>query len=83
MLSDALHATITMLRDELHYVVTLYLKMKEECEIPRIIVNLIDDDFGIVLELSLLTFNMKRRCWSFFYSFLRKYDAKNPLTFYF
>jgi hypothetical protein len=30
-------------------------------KIPSILVNLIDGDFGVVLELSLLTFNIKRR----------------------
>jgi hypothetical protein len=60
-----------MLCDALHYVVMMCLKMKEKGEIPPTIVNLIDDDFGIILELSLLTFNMKKEVLEFFF-FLSK-----------
>jgi hypothetical protein len=35
------------------------LKFKEKAEIPPTLVNLINDDYGVVLELSLVTSNMK------------------------
>jgi hypothetical protein len=35
------------------------LKLKEEVEIPPTLINLINDDFGVVFELSLLTFYSK------------------------
>jgi hypothetical protein len=33
--------------------------MKEKTKIPSTLVNLINGDFGVVLELSLLAFNIK------------------------
>ncbi len=48
-----------MLSDALHFVITMCLKMKEKTKIPSTLVNLINGDFGVVLELSLLAFNIK------------------------
>jgi hypothetical protein len=35
------------------------LKLKEKAKIPPTLINLINDDYGVVLELSLVTSNMK------------------------
>jgi hypothetical protein len=35
------------------------LKLKEKAKIPPPLINLINDDYGVVLELSLVTSNMK------------------------
>ncbi len=34
------------------------LKLREEVEIPPTLVNLIDDDYGVVLKLSLIISNI-------------------------
>jgi hypothetical protein len=52
----------------------MYLKLKEETKIPPTLINLIDD-YGVVLELSLLAFNMKNevlKVLESFFSFLKK-----------
>ncbi len=43
----------------MHLIVTTCLKLKEKAEIPPTLVNLINDDYGVVLELSLITSDMK------------------------
>jgi hypothetical protein len=48
------------------------LKLKEEVEIPPTLINLIDDDFRVVLELSLLVVVLLES----FLSFVKKHDAK-------
>jgi hypothetical protein len=55
------------------------LKFKEKAEIPPTLVNLINDDYGVVLELSLVTSNMKNevsKVQESFTSFLNRYNAK-------
>jgi hypothetical protein len=40
-----------LLNDAFHSTITMHLKLKEEVEIPPTLINLIDDDFRVVLEL--------------------------------
>jgi len=52
-------------------------------ETPTTLVNLINDVFGVAHELFLLASNMKKEVLGlleFFFSFLRKYGAKKPIT---
>jgi hypothetical protein len=54
-------------------------------EIPSTLTNLINYNYGVVLELSLLTFNMKKqflRVLESFIFFLRKYDAKKTYNMF-
>jgi len=55
-------------------------------EIPPTLTNLINDNYGVVLKLSLLAFNKKKRFLKVlesFISFLKKYDAKKPIICFF
>jgi hypothetical protein len=45
-----------LLSDALDFVITMCLKLKEKVEIPPTLINLLNDDFGVVFELSLLAF---------------------------
>ncbi len=45
--------------DAFHLIITMCLKLKEKAKIPPPLINLINDDYGVVLELSLVTSNMK------------------------
>jgi hypothetical protein len=44
----------------LQFAITMCLKFREEITNPFAPVNLIDDDFGIVFELSLFASNIRR-----------------------
>jgi hypothetical protein len=58
-------------------------KLKEEVGIAVAIDQLIDDDFGINLEIFLLDFNIKKKpCGMFnlFLSFLKIYEEEKFLT---
>jgi hypothetical protein len=55
-------------------------------EIPPTLTNLINDNYGVVLKLSLLAFNKKKRFLKVlesFISFIKKYDAKKPIICFF
>jgi hypothetical protein len=47
-----------LLSDALYFIVTMCLNLKEEVEIPPTLVNLIDNDYGVVLKLFLLVSNI-------------------------
>jgi hypothetical protein len=55
------------------------LKLNEKNEIPLALDNMMDDDVGIVVELSLLLTLKKEVCvvLDSFCSFLRKYEGRN------
>jgi len=55
-----------------HFTKRMCLKLKEEVEIPPILINLIDDDFRVVLELSLLVMGVLES----FLSFVKNDDTK-------
>jgi hypothetical protein len=48
-----------LLYDALHAIITMILKLNKEYEISYSMDNLMDDDFVIVLELSLFASNTK------------------------
>jgi hypothetical protein len=55
------------------------LEIEGKTKTPTTLVNLINDVFGVIHELFLLTSNMKKEVLGlleYFFSFLRKYDAK-------
>jgi hypothetical protein len=56
------------------------LKFKEEIANPFALVNLIDDDFGIIFESSLFVSNIRREVCGVLDSFLsleKKHEKKN------
>jgi hypothetical protein len=63
-----------LLSDTLDSIVTTSFKLKE-VRIALALNQLMDDDFGIAFELSLLTSNIKKSCNVFdsFLSFLKRY----------
>jgi hypothetical protein len=59
----------------------MHLKLREDFQIPPILENLINDDLGVVLELALFLFNLKKRLFyvlESFKSFFKKYDKRKP-----
>jgi hypothetical protein len=62
----------------MNYTITMCLKLKEEVEIPPTLINLIDDDFRVVLELSLLVVGVLEP----FLSFVKKHDAKKTYNMF-
>jgi hypothetical protein len=66
-----------LLSDALQFAIIMCLKFREEITNPSTLVNLIDDDFEIVFELSLFTSNIKREVcgvWDSFLSFFKKFE---------
>jgi hypothetical protein len=58
-------------------------EIEGKTETPTTLVNSINDVLGVVHELFLLASNMKNEVLGlleYFFSFLRKYDAKKPIT---
>ncbi len=65
----------------LKFSITMCLKYQEEVTNPPIKVNLIDDDYGIVFELSLFATNIKKEICGVlesFLSFLKRYEKIKP-----
>jgi hypothetical protein len=59
-----------LLSNALQFAITMCLKFKEEIINPFALINLIDDDSGIVFVLFLFTSNTKREVWGVSDSFL-------------
>jgi hypothetical protein len=58
-------------------------EIEGKIETPTTLVNLINDFFAVIHELFLLASNMKKEVLGLlesFFSFLRKYGAKKPIT---
>jgi hypothetical protein len=61
------------------------LKLKEEYGIALSMNNLMEDAFGVVLELSMFTYNIKNEVHGVlncFFSILKEYEQKNSITCY-
>ncbi len=71
-----------LLNDALHFVIFMNLKLKKEHEVVLSFDSLMEDDYGVVDDLALLAFNIKREFHGilyFFLSFLKKYERnKGP-----
>jgi hypothetical protein len=59
-----------LLSNALHFAIIMCLKFKEEITNPFVLVNLINDDYGIDFELFLFTSNIRKEVCGVFYSFL-------------
>jgi hypothetical protein len=67
------------LSDDLHFVISMSLKLEEENKIIPSFESILEDDSIISNELSLLAFNIRREVINvldFFLSFLKKYEIK-------
>jgi len=65
----------------LHVIINMTLKLKEEYGIAFSMNNLMEDVFGVVLELSMFTYNIKNEVHGVldrFLSILKKYEQKKP-----
>jgi hypothetical protein len=61
-----------LLNDALNFFITMSFKLKEEVGITLVIDQLMDDDFGIALEIFLIDFNIKKSrvvCLTFSFHF--------------
>jgi hypothetical protein len=70
----------------LHVAITMTLKLKEEFLIAPSMDNLIEDSFGVALELYMITLNIKKEGCEVlyvFFSFLMKYKEKNICNMFF
>ncbi len=65
-----------LLNDTLNSTISMSLKFKDKIEIVTFFNNLMDEDGNVVLELTCLTFNIKKEIvdvLNSFLSFLKKY----------
>ncbi len=56
--------------NELTSTISLSLKLKEKVEFAPTLNNIMNDDFGVVFELSLLLFNVGKKVCGVLHSFL-------------
>jgi hypothetical protein len=57
------------------------LKLKEEFKMTFFMTNLLEDDMVVILELSMFVLNIRKQICDVldgFFSFLTKYEKKNP-----
>ncbi len=70
-----------LLNDALNNAITMSSKLKEDVGIVQNFNQFLDDDFAIILELSLFAFNIKKEVCGVldsFFSFLKNYEEKKP-----
>jgi hypothetical protein len=56
--------------DDLISTISLSLKLQEKVEISPTLNNIMNDDFGVAFELSLLVFNIEKEMCGMLYFFL-------------
>jgi hypothetical protein len=56
--------------NELTSTISLNLKLKKKVEIAPTLNNIMNDDFGVAFELSLLVFNIEKEVCGMLHSFL-------------
>ncbi len=59
-----------LLSDALHFVIFMNLKLKKEHEVVLSFDSLMEDDYGVVDDLTLLSSNIKGEFYGILYSFL-------------